>query len=246
MAKGLLGKKLGMTQVFDPNGRLIPVTLIEAGPCYVLQVKTVERDGYNAVQLGFEPKNQRRVLRPERGLIDKINQQLKTEAESAAAAAAADVGGEGERRVRRERAEDLKVPRVIREIPVSDPTQYSVGQRVDVGLFAVGEKVDVIGTSKGRGFTGVIKRHHSKPGPNTHGSMYHRRPGSMGGSSWPSRVYPGKPLPGHMGNHRTTTLNLVVVQTDAKNNLLAVKGSVPGHINGYVIIRENIRGKKRK
>jgi len=241
MGQGLLGKKLGMTQIFDPKGRLVPVTLIQAGPCYVLQVKTIASDGYNAVRLGFESKNEKHTNRPENGLIIKINDLLKSESESSPPA-----GEEAAARKskRGERIEPIAAPRYIREIRVSDPQNYRVGQRIAADIFQVGEKIDVIGTSKGRGFAGPVKRHHSKPGPDSHGSMYHRRPGSMGGSSWPSRVLPGKPLAGHMGNHRCTAQSLKVVQTDPENNLIAVKGSIPGHINGFVIICKNVRSRK--
>ncbi|MCX8036966.1 MAG: 50S ribosomal protein L3 [Candidatus Sumerlaeia bacterium] len=239
MTNGLLGKKLGMTQVFDPKGRLVPVTLIQAGPCYVLQVKTVATDGYNAIRLGFDTKREKSTNKPDQGLIDKVNEAVKAQE-------GADSGGEDAagRKGRREKTPVLPPLRYIREIRVNDPSNYHVGQRISADIFQIGEKVDVIGTSKGRGFQGPYKRHHSKPGPETHGSMYHRRPGSMGGSSWPSRVFPGKPLAGHMGNHRSTTLNLQVVQTDPENNLIAVKGSVPGHVNAFVIIRKNIRSRK--
>jgi len=239
MGQGLLGKKLGMTQVFDPKGRLVPVTLIQAGPCYVLQVRTVASDGYNAVRLGFDAKGEKQTTRPENGLIAKVNSLVRGEAEA--------VGeeGAGHKTKRAERIETLSPVRFIREIRVNDPDDYRVGQRIAADIFEIGEKVDVIGTSKGRGFQGPYKRHHSKPGPETHGSMYHRRPGSMGGSSWPSRVFKNKPLAGHMGNQRSTTLNLIVVQTDLENNLIALKGSVPGHVNAYVIIRKNVRSRKK-
>jgi len=241
MGHGLLGKKLGMTQLFDPKGRRVPVTLIQAGPCYVLQVKTIASDGYNAVRLGFDPKREKRTNRPESGLIEKVNRAIKGD-DAPAEPAGEDAAARKSKRA--ERLETISPVRFIREIRVADPMSYRVGQRIAVDIFEVGEKVDVIGTSKGRGFAGPIKRHHSKPGPDTHGSMYHRRPGSMGGSSWPSRVFKGKPLAGHMGHQRTTTLNLIVVQTDPENNLIALKGSVPGHTNGYVIIRKNVRSRK--
>lgn len=238
---GLLGKKLGMTQIYDSDGRPVPVTLIEAGPCYVLQVKTVEKDGYNAVQLGFDPKDEKRAKKPELGLIEKINEELEKQWKAAAGEAQADEGRKGKRR---ERPEKLRPMRYVREIRVPDPSIYEVGQRIDVDIFEVGEKVDVIGTSKGRGFAGTVKRFGTRRGPETHGSMYHRRPGSLGASSFPSRTFKGKVMPGHMGNRRTTILNLRVVQTDTERHLLAVKGSVPGHINGYVVIRKNSRSRK--
>jgi len=241
MGHGLLGKKLGMTQVFDPKGRLVPVTLIQAGPCYVLQVKTLATDGYNAVRLGFEAKRDKLTNRPDNGLIEKVNRLIKGEGEPAEAAGE---DAAARKSKRGERVETLAPPRYIREIRVEDPEKYRVGQRLAVDIFQIGEKVDIIGTSKGRGFQGPVKRHHSKPGPDTHGSMYHRRPGSMGGSSWPSRVFPGKPLAGHMGSQRSTSQNLRVVQTDPENNLIAVRGSVPGHTNAFVIIRTIVRARK--
>jgi large subunit ribosomal protein L3 len=241
MADGLLGKKLGMTQVFDAQGRVVPVTLIQAGPCYVLQVKNVAHDGYNAVQLGFGPKKENNARRPELGLINKINEALKS---PAAEGEEAEGEGAGRKGKRGGVAEKVLPVRFIREIRVPDPNSYSVGQRIAVDIFEVGEKVDVVGTSKGRGFAGTIKRYGTKRGPETHGSMYHRRPGSMGASSYPSRTFKGKRLPGRMGNRRCTVENLTVVQTDPENNVLAVRGSVPGHINSYVIIRRNSRKRK--
>jgi large subunit ribosomal protein L3 len=230
-----------MTQVFDPKGRLVPVTLLQAGPCTVLQIKTVATDGYNAVRLGFDAKKEKQTNRPESGLVDKVNRLIKGESE-----AGEPTGDDaaGRKSKRGERVEAIVAPRYIREFRVPDPESYRIGQRIAADIFQIGEKVDIIGTSKGRGFAGPYKRHHSKPGPDTHGSMYHRRPGSMGGSSWPSRVFPGKLLAGHMGNQRSTTLHLKVVQTDPENNLIAVKGSVPGHVNGFVIIRKNVRSMK--
>ena len=238
MAHGLLGKKLGMTHLFDTEGRMVPVTLILAGPCYVLQVKTTESDGYNALQLGFEARGEKNATKPELGLIEKVNQLLKDNPGD---------GSDGEEsggKSKRGAAPKITPMRYIRELRIPDPENYHVGQRVDVNGFEVGEKVDVIGTSKGRGFAGSIKRHGTSRGPESHGSRYHRRPGSMGPSAYPSRVFKGKKLPGHMGNHRTTTTNLTVMQTDEENHLIAVKGSVPGHINGFVIIRKNARSRK--
>lgn len=241
MAHGLLGKKLGMTQIFDRRGRRVPVTMIEAGPCYVLQVKTVASDGYNAVRLGFDPKGEKRTNRPEAGLIAKVNRSLEGKNESGESKG--DEAGSRDRK-HTKRAEPIRSVRFIREIRVPDPGSYRVGQRIAVDIFQIGDKVDVIGKSKGRGFAGTIKRFHTSRGPETHGSRHHRRPGSLGASAFPSRTFKGKGIPGHMGNHRTTTPNLTVVQTDPENNLLAVKGSVPGHTNGYVIIRKNARVRK--
>jgi large subunit ribosomal protein L3 len=209
MSLGLLGKKLGMSQVFDENGALVPVTLIEAGPCPILQKKEKSKDGYDALQIGFDPKPERSANKPEMGRFTKCN---------------------------------VSPLRFIREIRIQDVSKYEVGQVLDVELFKKGEKVDVTGISKGRGFAGTVKRHHSKRGPESHGSMYHRRPGSMGGSSFPSRVFKRKALPGHMGNARCTIQNLKVLRTDKDKNLLVLKGSIPGHMNSYVIIRKSIKG----
>jgi large subunit ribosomal protein L3 len=213
MTFGILGKKLGMTQVYGEDGSVIPVTLIQAGPCPILQKKEKARDGYNAIQLGFESKPERTANKPELGHFRK--------------AQAAPM-------------------RFVREVRVSDPNKYEVGQVIDVDVFKEGELVDVTGYSKGRGFAGTVKRHHTHRGPETHGSMYHRRAGSMGASSDPSRVLKGKTLPGHMGNSKCTVQNLKVIQADKERHLLVIKGSVPGHPHGYVIIRKSVKGRNRK
>lgn len=204
MPLGLLGKKLGMTQIFDETGTLIPVTLILAGPNYVVQKRELERDGYEAVQLGFDVRPERNVIKPVAGHFAKAGvpaTYLTREFRGAAA-------------------------------------ELEVGQTVGVDIFEDGEHIDVIGTSKGRGFQGSTKRFHTARGPETHGSMYHRRPGSGGASSYPSRTWKGKKYPGHMGNERVTTKNLVIVKRDAEKNILYVKGSVPGATNGYVLVRK--------
>lgn len=205
MPIGILGKKLGMSQVFDESGSLIPVTLIQAGPCPVLATRNVEKDGYSAVQLGFEEKPERLVNKPDLGRFKKAG---------------------------------AKPQRIVREFRVDDPQQYEVGKDVSVGIFAAGERVDVTGTSKGRGFIGPKKRHHATPGPETHGSMYHNRPGSNGGSSQPARTFPGKTMAGHMGDEKVTVKNLKIVKTDADKNLIYVLGSIPGTNSGYVTIRK--------
>ncbi|HID61414.1 MAG TPA: 50S ribosomal protein L3 [Anaerolineae bacterium] len=204
--KGILGKKVGMTQVFDERGEVIPVTIIEAGPCFVTQVKTPERDGYAAVQLGFEEVKPKRLTRPQLAHLHK-NQ--------------------------------LPPLRHLREIRVSDVSQYEEGQKIRVSIFDVGDRVDVTGTSKGRGFAGVVKRHGFGGGPRTHGqSDRHRAPGSIGAGTTPGRVYKGMRMAGRMGNARVTVQNLQVVLVDPERNLLAVKGAVPGARNGLLIIRE--------
>lgn len=205
MPIGILGKKLGMSQVFDESGSLIPVTLIQAGPCPVLATRNVEKDGYSAVQLGFEEKPERLVNKPDLGRFKKAG---------------------------------AKPQRIVREFRVDDPQQYEVGKDVSVGIFAPGERVDVTGTSKGRGYIGPKKRHHATPGPVTHGSMYHNRPGSNGGSSQPARTFPGKTMAGHMGDEKVTVKNLKIVKTDADKNLIYVLGSIPGTNSGYVTIRK--------
>lgn len=208
MALGILGKKIGMTQLFDEKGSVIPVTLIQAGPCPVIQKRTEDNDGYAAVQIGFDPRPERVVSKPELGHFKKAG---------------------------------VEPVRFVREMRGEETSDLEVGQTLSVEIFEAGETVDIIGTSKGRGFTSVRKRHGSRPGPKSHGSMYHNRPGSMGGSSDPSRTYLGKPSAGQDGMLRITAKNLTIVKTDAARNLIIVKGSIPGANGGYVIIR---KGKK--
>ncbi len=204
--KGILGRKLGMTQIFDETGTVIPVTIIEAGPCFVTQVRTPERDGYSAIQLGFEETRPKRLTQGELGHLKKHN---------------------------------LPPLRVLREIRVDDPSQYSEGQRITVDIFQPGEKVDVTGTSKGRGFQGGVKRHGFRGGPKTHGQSDRlRAPGAIGSGTTPGRVYKGTRMAGHMGNARVTIQNLQVVRVYPEQNLIAVRGAVPGPRNGLVIIRE--------
>jgi len=205
MPIGLLGKKLGMSQVFDDRGVLVPVTLIQAGPCPILQTKSTETDGYTAIQVGYDPKPPKRATKAEVGHAHTAG------------------------------AEPM---RLVREFRVDDLDGYKIGATLDVGIFETGEKVDIIGRSIGRGFAGTIKRWNTRRGPESHGSMYHRRPGSMGASSFPSHTFKGKKLPGRMGGARVTAKNLIVVMTDSERNLIAVRGSVPGHKNGYVMIRK--------
>ena len=205
MTLGLIGKKLGMTQIFDQNGVLIPVTIIEAGPCPILNKKEDEKDGYRALKLGFEKKPERKVKKPDAGIFKKLG---------------------------------LTPLRIIREFRVDDISEFNVGDSLDVSIFDEGERVNVTGISKGRGFSGTVRRHGTHRGPETHGSKYHRAPGSLGGSSDPSRVFKGKRMPGQYGNRRCTALNLKVVTTDKEKNILLIKGSVPGHANGYLLIRK--------
>ena len=207
--KGLLGRKLGMTHIFDESGKVIPVTVIEAGPCYVTQKKTVETDGYSAIQIGFEETEQRKLTRPEWMRLKKVN---------------------------------LPPLRHLRELRMSDVSGYEVGQKLLVDLFKPGDKVDITGLSKGRGFAGVVKRHGFAGGPATHGqSDRHRAPGSIGSGTTPGRVYKGTRMAGHMGNQKSTSQNLQVVMVDPERNLLLVRGPVPGGKNGLVLIREAVK-----
>lgn len=203
MTNGLIGKKLGMTQVFDET-RLTPVTVIEAGPCRVVTVRTKERERYEAVQLSFGEVKERRLSGAELGHLKK-NQ--------------------------------APASRVLREFKKEGDA--AVGQVVTVGMFKKGDWVDVIGVSKGKGFQGVVKRHHYAGGPESHGSMFHRAPGSIGASSFPSRVWKGKTLPGHMGAERVTVQRLKVVESRSEENLLFIRGAVPGAMNGIVVVRKS-------
>jgi len=207
MSPGILGKKIGMTQVFRPDGQVVPVTLLKAGPCVVVQRKTPTIDGYDAVQLGLvEFAKKSGVTKPEAGHLKKAN-------------------AEGVRFVREFKLEGMS------------NGDLKAGDRVLVDEFKPADKVDVIGVSKGRGFTGIIKRHHFRGGPEAHGSMFHRAPGSIGASSFPSRVFPGTRMAGQHGNSRVTVRNLEIVQVDAEDNVLMVKGAVPGPNGGYVMVR---------
>lgn len=211
---GLLGKKIGMTSIFDETGQVIPCTVIEAGPCYVTHVKTVEHDGYQAVQLGFDPARERTVRKPDAGRFKKAG---------------------------------VKPTHLVREFRGNGLGDLQPGQEIRVeGVFVTGDVVSVIGTSKGRGFQGVVKRHHFGGGFRTHGqSDRERAPGSIGSSSHPSRVFKGQRMAGRMGGERVTVRNLKVVGVIADSNLLLLKGSVPGAINGYVEIRKNIAKAKQ-
>ena len=211
MVTGLIGKKIGMTQLFTADGTVQPATVLKAGPCVVSQVKTVDKDGYEAVQLGLVDAKATKENKPTTGHFKKA--------------------GAAPARVRRE----VRV-KAGGEAP-------KLGDQINVGIFADGERVDVIGTSRGKGFQGVVKRHHFAGGRATHGSMFHRAPGSIGASSFPSRVVKGMRAAGHMGSRRVTTRNLRVVKVDAENNLLVVRGAVPGASGGYVLIRKALAAK---
>jgi large subunit ribosomal protein L3 len=206
MSPGILGKKIGMTQVFRPDGQVVPVTLLKAGPCVVVQRKKPVTDGYDAVQLGLvEFAKSRRITKP---LMDHIKK----------------AGADG-----------VKFLRELKLRPGDD--DLKTGDRVLVGQFKPADKVDVIGVSKGRGFAGFVKRHHYRGGDASHGSMFHRAPGSIGASSYPSRVFPGLRMAGHMGVDRVTVRNLEVIDVDLEENVLIVKGAVPGPNGGYVVVR---------
>ncbi|EXX88955.1 50S ribosomal protein L3 [Paenibacillus darwinianus] len=205
--KGILGKKLGMTQVFTAEGNVVPVTVIEAGPCVVLQKKDQSNDGYEAVQLGFADKKEKRAIKPEIGHAKKA---------------------------------DTAPKRYVKEIRGITIGEYEVGQQLKADLFAEGEYVDVTGISKGKGFAGVIKRWGQSTGPMSHGSRYHRGPGSMG-SIQANRVPKGKRLPGHMGHETITIQNLEVVRVDVERNVLLVKGSIPGPKNSFVKIKSTVK-----
>ncbi|MDQ0286155.1 large subunit ribosomal protein L3 [Desulfofundulus luciae] len=209
MPKGILGRKVGMTQIFNDAGQAIPVTVIEAGPCIVVQKKTPERDGYSAIQLGFGEKPERLVNKPLKGHFAKAG---------------------------------VRPLRFLRELRVENVEDYQVGQEIRADVFATGERVDVVGTSRGRGFAGGIKRHGFHRGPMAHGSKYHRRPGSLGAKG-PARVFKGRKLPGHYGVERVTVQNLEVVRVDPQRNLLAVKGSVPGPRGGLLLVKETVKAR---
>jgi large subunit ribosomal protein L3 len=206
MVEGLIGKKIGMSQQFDDAGNVIPVTVLQAGPCTVIQKKTAEKDGYAAVQLGLvEARAVRKARKPQVGHFQKSG---------------------------------VPVVKKLQEVGCSDPAAVKEGDQVLVDIFEVGETVHIIGTSKGKGFAGVVKRHHFAGGDAAHGSMFHRAPGSIGASSYPSRVVKGMRMGGHMGHDRVTVRNLKVVATDKDKNLLVVKGAVPGAKGGYVLIKK--------
>lgn len=204
MNKGLIGKKIGMTQVFDENARAIPVTVIEVAPNIVVQIKTKEIDGYNSIQLGFGDVKDKHLNKPKKGHLDKY------------------------------KIENVKH---LREFRLNDTEKYEVGQKLGADVFEKGDIVAVQGTTKGKGFQGVIKRHGQQRGPMSHGSRYHRRPGSMGASATPSRVVKGKKLPGHMGSVTRTIKNLEVVSVDNDKNVILVKGSIPGPKGSIVKIK---------
>jgi len=209
VSKGILGKKIGMTQVFTEDGQLIPVTVVEAGPCYVIQKKTKATDGYDAIQVGFGALPERLANKPQKGHVAKAN---------------------------------VKPVRYIREFRVDDVDAYEIGQEIKADVFAVGDAVDVVGISKGKGFQGMIKRHGAQRGPMKHGSKYHRRSGSLGAKG-PARVFKGRNLPGRTGGERVTVQNLKVVRVDADKNMILVKGAVPGAKKSLLILKPSVKAK---
>ena len=208
MKKGILAKKIGMTQIFDENGLLIPVTVLEAGPCFVTQVKTAENDGYEAVQVGFGEIREKLVNKPEKGHLTKAG------------------------------TPNL---RFIKEFKFDNAAEYELGQEIRADIFEVGDRIDVTGKSKGKGFQGAIKRHGQSRGPMAHGSKYHRHAGSNGACSDPSKVFKGKKMPGQMGAVKVTVQNLEIVRIDAEDNIILVKGAVPGPKKATVVLKESVK-----
>ena len=208
--KGILGRKIGMTQIFTEAGEVVPVTVVEAGPVVVTQVKTIENDGYNAVQVGFVDAKEKSLNKPQKGHLAAANVLKKH----------------------------------LKEFRVEAVDAYTVGQEIKADVFAAGEMIDVTGISKGKGFQGPIKRHGQSRGPESHGSRYHRRPGSMGACSYPGRVFKNKKLAGHMGSIKVTVQNLEVVRVDADKNFILVKGAIPGAKGSVVTIKEAVKASK--
>ena len=211
MKKAILATKIGMTQIFNEDGVLTPVTVLTAGPCVVTQVKTVENDGYSAVQVGFVDKREKLVNKPVKGHFDKAGVSYK---------------------------------RFVREFRFENSEEYSNGDEIKADVFAAGDKVDATAIAKGKGFQGAIKRHGQSRGPMAHGSKYHRHAGSNGACSSPSKVFKGKKMPGHMGGKKVTTQNLEVVRVDVENNIILVKGAVPGPKKALVTIKESVKSGK--
>ena len=208
MKKAIMGKKLGMTQIFDENKRVVPVTVVEAGPCVVIQKKTIENDGYNAIKVGFGEIREKLVNKPMQGQFAKAGTSLK---------------------------------RFVKEFRMEDISAYEVGQEFKADIFAAGDKIDVSGISKGKGFQGCIKRWNQHTGPMSHGSKFHRAVGSMGASSDPSKTFKNKRMPGHMGNVSRTVMNLEIVKVMPEKNIILVKGGIPGPNKGTVVIRNAVK-----
>ncbi|MEG0579387.1 MAG: 50S ribosomal protein L3 [Niameybacter sp.] len=211
MEKALIGKKIGMTQIFAENGDVIPVTVVEAGPCVVVQKKTVDNDGYAALQLGYQDTTEKRIVKPLKGHFDKAEVAYK---------------------------------KVLKEFKLTDCDTLNVGDILKADIFAADEMVDVTGISKGKGFAGAIKRWNAHSGPSSHGSGYHRGQGSMGANSTPAKVMKGKMMPGHLGSEQVTAQNLKVVKVDVENNLIAIKGAIPGPKNAFIYIKSAVKCKQ--
>ena len=209
MNKAIIGKKIGMSQIFNEDGKVIPVTVVEAGPCPVVQKKTVEKDGYEAVQVAFGTISSKNVNKPVAGHYKKAGVEPK---------------------------------RILKEFKCENCASFEIGSEIKADIFAAGDKVDVSGTSKGKGFSGTIKRHNFHIGPMAHGSGYHRGVGSMGSCSSPSRVFKNKKMPGQYGNTKCTVQNLQIVKVDAERNILLVKGAIPGAKGGIVIVKQSCKG----
>ena len=224
MKKAILATKVGMTQIFNEDGVLTPVTVLQAGPCVVTQIKTVENDGYSAVQVGFVDKKEKIVNKDKNGKKEIVHRHGVTKAEQGHFAKAG-VSGK----------------RFVREFKFDNADEYTLAQEIKADIFAVGDKVDATAISKGKGFQGAIKRHNQHRGPMTHGSKFHRHAGSNGAASDPSKVFKGKKMPGQMGNKQITVQNLEIVRVDAENNLLLVKGAVPGPKKSLVTIKETVK-----
>lgn len=208
MKKAIMGKKIGMTQIFDENGKVVPVTVVEALPNMVVQIKTVEKEGYDAIQVGFGEIRERLVNKPRLGQFQKAGVQPK---------------------------------RVLKEFRLEDISSFEIGAEITVDTFAAGDKIDVSGVSKGKGFEGVIKKWNFHRGPETHGSKFHRAVGSMGASSSPSRTFKNKKMPGHMGHVNRTVLNLEIVRVMPEKNVILIKGGIPGPNKGVVVIRDSVK-----
>ncbi len=208
MNKAIIGKKLGMSQIFTADGIVIPVTVVEAGPCPVVQKKTQEKDGYNALQVAFGDVKEKNVNKPVMGQFKKANVAPK---------------------------------KVLKELPIENVEAYEIGQEINCSIFAEGDHVDVVGTSKGKGFAGAVKRWNHHIGPKAHGSGYHRGVGSMSANSSPSRVFKNKKMAGHLGNERVTVQNLTVARVDAARNLLLIKGAIPGAKGGIVVVKQSVK-----
>lgn len=208
MKKAIITKKIGMTQIFLENGTLIPVTVLEAGPCFVTQKKTIENDGYEALQVGFGFVKEKHINKPLKGHFDKANVEIK---------------------------------KVLKEFKFENCNEFEVGSEIKADIFTVGDKVDVSGVSKGKGFQGAIKRHNQHRGPMSHGSKYHRGVGSLSSATTPGRVKKGKKMPGHMGAENVTIQNLEIVRVDAEKNLLLIKGAIPGNKGSVIVVKESIK-----